>query len=363
MAYVPPVHRPRRVQPAFPDGQCPLADIVPGQPAQRREVREPADVDEPHVEPQGGIELAAHGPGRSPQQPILRRPDVEGGAAGDDRQAARGAFVLLPGCGQGAEEGQEMGDGLHTQGIAAGFAGRPAEVAEEIDRAQRRHLLLRLAGPQPADASRRESEPPGVPGGLISPQVTEGPLTGDHPARAGEIGGSIVEQPGRRRPRRAVWSGAHLRPARSRVYEPGTGVPDQDQSTWKQQSPEEDPRGGGERGRPGVDDDEIAGTCAKRAAAEINGVRTGQIRRREARGRADLPERLGQPPGLLGRRPEQPELRRAAVRRTAQIVGHRGLPGVRGLGELRDAVRARGAGRRLPFQRADQPGQVEAIVG
>jgi hypothetical protein len=87
------------VQSAFPDGQRPLADIVPGQPAQRREVREPADVDEAHVEPQAGIELAAHGPGRSPQQPILRGADVEGGAAGDDRQAARGALLPLPGRG------------------------------------------------------------------------------------------------------------------------------------------------------------------------------------------------------------------------------------------------------------------------
>jgi len=351
------------VQSAFPDGQCPLADIVPGQPAQRREVREPADVDEPHVEPQAGIELAAHAPGRSPQQSILRGADVEGGAAGDDRQAARGVLLPLPGRGQGAEEGQETGDGLHPQGIAAGFAGRPVEVAEEIDRAQRLHLPLRLAGPQPADVSRPESEPPGVPGGLVSPQVPEGTLTGDHPARAGEIGGSVVEQPRRRGPRRAVSSGAHLRPPRSRVYEPGTGVPDQDHSTRQQQPPEENPRGGGERGRPGVDDDEVAGACAERAAAEINRIRTGQIRRREARGRADLPERLGQPPGLLGRRPEQPELRRAAVRRPAQVGGHRGLPRVRGLGELRDAVRARGAGRRLPLQRADQPGQVETIVG
>ena len=120
MAGVRPVNQAQRVQSAFPDGQRPLADIVPGQPAQLREVLEPADVDQPHVDSQGGIELAAHGPGRSPQQRLLRRPDVEGGTAGDDRQAAWGARLLLPGRGQGAEEGQETGDGLHTQGIAAG---------------------------------------------------------------------------------------------------------------------------------------------------------------------------------------------------------------------------------------------------
>jgi hypothetical protein len=47
------------VQPAFPDGQRALADIVPGLPAQHREVLGPADVHEPYVDQQGRIKIAA----------------------------------------------------------------------------------------------------------------------------------------------------------------------------------------------------------------------------------------------------------------------------------------------------------------
>jgi len=42
------------VQPALPDGQRALADIVPGQPAQHRDVLEPANVHQPQVDPQVG---------------------------------------------------------------------------------------------------------------------------------------------------------------------------------------------------------------------------------------------------------------------------------------------------------------------
>jgi hypothetical protein len=38
-----PADQAQRVQSAFPDGQRGLADIMPGQPAQYREVRGPAD--------------------------------------------------------------------------------------------------------------------------------------------------------------------------------------------------------------------------------------------------------------------------------------------------------------------------------
>ena len=311
---------------------------MPGQPAQLREVLGPADVHQPQVDLQARIELAAQSPGRCPQQRLPRRRDVEGGAAGDDRQAAWWARLPLPGRRQGAEEGQETRDDLRTQRIAAGgaaeIAGRAdklAEVAEEVDRAQRPHLLLRLVRPQPAGGCY-------PPGALAGPQLTEVRLACDHPARALELGGPVVEQPGRRGPDSAVRSGAHLRPPRPRMHESRIGVPDQDQSARQQQPPEQSPRGGGECGRPGVDDDEIEGTGAQRPAIKIDRSWGGQIRRRETRGRVGPSERLGQPPGLPCGRPEHPELAPAAARRTPQVVRHCGLSGVRSLGELRDAV-------------------------
>jgi hypothetical protein len=54
------------------------------------------------------------------------------------------------------------------------------------------------------------------------------------------------------------------------MHESGAGMPGQDQSARQQQPPKHSPRGGGERGRPGVDDDQVEGTGAQQPAIKID---------------------------------------------------------------------------------------------
>ena len=54
------------MQAALPYSQRALSDIMPGQPVQRREIRGPADIHEPYIDPQGGVELGTQGSSRSP---------------------------------------------------------------------------------------------------------------------------------------------------------------------------------------------------------------------------------------------------------------------------------------------------------
>jgi 4'-phosphopantetheinyl transferase EntD len=173
-------HQPRRIRPAVPHGQLALADVVPGEPAQRRQVRRLADVGEPQVDP--GAELV---PGRVEGGPQPRRPrrrDVEGGAPGDHGDLA-GRAGAVPGGGQRAEELQQPRDSALAEGIAVSGV-----VAEEVGRAQPAQLLLSLCRPQPPGVQRLHGDPRGAGHHPPRPHVGEAGSARDHPARPRGLG-------------------------------------------------------------------------------------------------------------------------------------------------------------------------------